>query len=260
MDNELVIKNLHADVEGKEILKGIDLTIRPGEVHAIMGPNGSGKSTLANTLAGNPMYHVTGGDILYGGQSILEWKADERARRGIFLAFQYPMAIPGVTVANFLRTALNAKRREAGTNGQAKAISIPEFRKLMTAKMQLLKLDTTFATRYLNDGFSGGEKKRVEILQMAVLNPTIAVLDETDSGLDIDALRIVSEGVNALRGPGLGVLLITHYQRILNYIKPDKVHVMVSGKLALSGDPELALQLEEKGYDWLKEEDAGAAK
>ncbi len=255
MVDELVIKDLRVEVEGKQILKGIDLTVRKGEVHAIMGPNGSGKSTLANTLAGNPKYVLTGGDILYQGESILDWKPDQRARRGIFLAFQYPMAIPGVTVANFLRTALNARRREAG-NGNAKAISIPEFRKLVTQKMELLKLDNSFATRYLNDGFSGGEKKRVEILQMAVLNPELAVLDETDSGLDIDALRIVSEGVNALRGPNLGILLITHYQRILNYIKPDFVHVMVGGKLALSGGPELALQLEEKGYDWIKEDGA----
>jgi Fe-S cluster assembly ATP-binding protein len=211
---------------------------------------------LANTLAGNPKYVVTEGEILFKGEDIREWKADERARKGIFLAFQYPMAIPGVTVANFLRTALNARRRETGTNGNAKAISIPEFRKLMLQKMELLKLDQTFALRYLNDGFSGGEKKRVEILQMAVLNPELAVLDETDSGLDIDALRIVSEGVNALAGPSVGVLLITHYQRILNYIKPQFVHVLVSGKLAMSGGPELALQLEEKGYDWLKEPEA----
>ncbi len=263
MPIETVIKDLHVQVEGKEILKGINLTVRQGETHAIMGPNGSGKSTLANTLAGHPKYQVTQGDILYKGESILNWKPDERARRGIFLAFQYPMAIPGVTVANFLRTALNARRRETGTNGNAKAIAIPEFRKLMTQKMELLKLDPTFATRYLNDGFSGGEKKRVEILQMAVLNPEMAVLDETDSGLDIDALRIVSEGVNALRGPHLGVLLITHYQRILNYIKPDFVHVMVHGRLAISGGPELALQLEEKGYDWIKEvppQELGAGK
>ena len=257
MAHEIVIKDLHVNVEGKEILKGIDLTVRQGEVHAVMGPNGSGKSTLANTIAGNPKYEVTGGDILYKGESILAWKPDERGRRGIFLAFQYPMAIPGVTVANFLRTAVNAKRKENATNGNAKAISIPEFRKLVTQKMELLKLDTSFATRYLNDGFSGGEKKRVEILQMAVLNPEMAILDETDSGLDIDALRIVSEGVNTLRGPNLGILLITHYQRILNYIKPDFVHVMVNGKLAMSGGAELALQLEEKGYDWLKEEGIG---
>jgi Fe-S cluster assembly ATP-binding protein len=256
MTPELVIKNLHVQVDGKEILKGIDLTINQGEIHAVMGPNGSGKSTLANTLAGNPKYVVTEGEILYKGENIAAWKPDERARKGIFLAFQYPLAIPGVTVANFLRTALNAKRRETGTNGDAQAISIPEFRKLMTQKMQLLKLDPTFATRYLNDGFSGGEKKRVEILQMAVLNPELAVLDETDSGLDIDALRIVSEGVNAVAGPNIGILLITHYQRILNYIKPHFVHVMISGKFALSGGPDLALQLEEKGYDWIKEDDA----
>ncbi len=256
MASELVIKNLHVQVEGKEILKGIDLTVNKGEIHAVMGPNGSGKSTLANTLAGNPKYVVTAGEILYKGENLLAWKPDERARKGIFLAFQYPMAIPGVTVANFLRTALNARRRETGSNGSAKAISIPEFRKLVTQKMELLKLDSSFATRYLNDGFSGGEKKRVEILQMAVLNPELAVLDETDSGLDIDALRIVSEGVNALAGPNVGVMLITHYQRILNYIKPHFVHVMVSGKLAMSGGAELALQLEEKGYDWLKEPEA----
>ncbi|HEX7586721.1 MAG TPA: Fe-S cluster assembly ATPase SufC [Anaerolineae bacterium] len=256
MAPELVIKNLHVQIDGKEILKGIDLTVNKGEIHAVMGPNGSGKSTLANTLAGNPKYVVTDGEILFKGEDIREWKADERARKGIFLAFQYPMAIPGVTVANFLRTALNARRRETGTNGNAKAISIPEFRKLMLQKMELLKLDQTFALRYLNDGFSGGEKKRVEILQMAVLNPEMAVLDETDSGLDIDALRIVSEGVNTLAGPNVGVLLITHYQRILNYIKPHFVHVMVNGKLAISGGAELALQLEEKGYDWLKEPEA----
>lgn len=258
MADELVIKNLHVEVEGKEILKGIDLIIRKGETHAIMGPNGSGKSTLANTLAGHPKYVVTQGEILYKGENIVAWGPDERAQKGLFLAFQYPMAIPGVTVANFLRTALNARRRATGTNGDAKSISIPDFRKLMLKKMELLKLDSTFATRYLNDGFSGGEKKRVEILQMAVLNPEFAVLDETDSGLDIDALRIVSEGVNALVGPNLGVLLITHYQRILNYIKPQFIHVMVSGKLALSGGPELALELEEKGYDWIIE--SGATK
>jgi Fe-S cluster assembly ATP-binding protein len=256
MANELVIKDLHVQVEGKEILKGIDLAVEKGQVHAIMGPNGSGKSTLANTLAGHPKYGITQGDILYNGESILGWKADERARRGLFLAFQYPMAIPGVTVANFLRTALNAKRK-VKSNGDFKPIPIPEFRKLMREKMALLKLDEAFATRYLNDGFSGGEKKRVEILQMAVLAPEIAVLDETDSGLDIDGVRVVAEGVNALIGPNLGALVITHYQRILNYIKPHFVHVMVAGKLAVSGGPELALQLEEKGYDWIKEEVAG---
>lgn len=253
MSDELAIKNLHVQVEGNKILKGIDLNVRKGEIHAVMGPNGSGKSTLANTLAGHPKYQITEGDITYKGESILGWKPDERARKGLFLAFQYPMAIPGVTVANFLRTALNAKRRENRTNGDAKAISIPEFRKLLTEKMGLLRLEPTFATRYLNDGFSGGEKKRVEILQMAVLSPEFAILDETDSGLDIDAVRIVAEGVNALTGANLGVLLITHYNRILNYIKPDFVHVLVAGRFAASGGPELAMQLEEKGYDWIKD-------
>ena len=257
MANELVIQDLHVAVEGKEILKGIDLTINKGEIHAVMGPNGSGKSTLANTLAGHPKYAVTQGDLLYKGESILEWGADERAQKGIFLAFQYPLAIPGVTVANFLRTALNAKRRATGSNGDRKPIPIPEFRKMMLKKMELLKLDPAFATRYLNDGFSGGEKKRVEIMQMAMLSPEMAILDETDSGLDIDAVRIVSEGVNTLAGPNLGVLAITHYQRILNYIKPQFVHVLVDGKIATSGGPELALQLEEKGYDWVREEVAG---
>ncbi len=254
MANELEIKDLHVSVEGKEILKGINLTLGKGEIHAVMGPNGSGKSTLANALAGNPKYAVTHGDIVYKGESILPWKSDERGRKGIFLAFQYPMAIPGVTVANFLRTAINA-RRKALSNGEFKAIPIPEFRKLMREKMALLKLDEAFATRYLNDGFSGGEKKRVEILQLAVLSPEIAVLDETDSGLDIDGVRIVSEGINTLAGPNLGVLLITHYQRILNYVKPNFVHVLVNGKFAVSGGPELALHLEEKGYDWIKEEE-----
>ena len=257
MSNELIIQDLHVAVEGKEILKGINLTVGKGQVHAIMGPNGSGKSTLANTLAGHPKYEITQGDILYKGESIREWKADERARKGLFLAFQYPMAIPGVTVANFLRTAVNA-RRKATQNGGFKPIAIPEFRKMMREKMAVLKLDDTFATRYLNDGFSGGEKKRVEILQMAVLNPEIAVLDETDSGLDIDGVRIVSEGVNALIGPNLGILVITHYQRILNYIKPQFIHVLVSGKMAVEGGPELALQLEEKGYDWIIEGEAVA--
>lgn len=253
MTAHLEIRDLHVSVEGKEILKGIDLKINRGEIHAIMGPNGSGKSTLANTLAGHPKYAITQGDILYKGESILEWGPDERAQKGIFLAFQYPMAIPGVTVANFLRTALNARRKATGGNGDSKAISIPDFRKLMREKMAMLKLEDAFATRYINDGFSGGEKKRVEILQMAVLNPELAVLDETDSGLDIDALRIVSDGVNAIAGPNIGILMITHYQRILNYIKPQYIHVLVDGQVAMSGGPELALQLEEKGYDWLKE-------
>ncbi|MGB8647736.1 MAG: Fe-S cluster assembly ATPase SufC [Anaerolineae bacterium] len=252
MANELVIKDLHVSVEGKEILKGISLTISKGEIHAIMGPNGSGKSTLANTLAGHPHYQVTSGDILYKGESILEMSPDERARKGIFLAFQYPHSVPGVTVANFLRTALNAKRKEE-LGGAFKPVSIPEFRKMVRQRMAQLKLDDSFATRYLNEGFSGGEKKRAEILQMAVLKPEIAILDETDSGLDIDGVRIVSEGVNTLAGPDLGILIITHYQRILNYIRPQFVHVLVSGKIAVEGGPELALKLEEKGYDWVKE-------
>ena len=252
MANELEIRGLHVAVEGKEILKGIDLTVSKGEIHAIMGPNGSGKSTLANTLAGHPHYEVTAGQIIYKGEDITGVKPDERARKGIFLAFQYPNSVPGVTVANFLRTALNS-RRKARMNGDFQAISIPEFRKLLREKMALLKLDESFATRYLNEGFSGGEKKRAEILQMAVLTPEIAILDETDSGLDIDGVRVVGEGVNTLVGPDLGLLIITHYPRILNYIKPEFVHVLVSGRIAVEGGPELALKLEEHGYEWLKE-------
>jgi Fe-S cluster assembly ATP-binding protein len=253
MANELEIRDLYVEVEGKEILKGINLTISKGQVHAVMGPNGSGKSTLANTLLGHPHYVVTRGDILYKGESILELKPDERSRAGLFLAFQYPHAVSGVTVANFLRTALNAKRKSR-QNGEYKPVSIPEFRKLMREKMAMLKLDDSFATRYLNEGFSGGEKKRAEILQMAILQPEIAILDETDSGLDIDGVRIVSEGVNSLMGPDLGILIITHYQRILNYIKPDFVHVLVGGRIAVEGGPELALKLEDQGYDWVTRE------
>jgi len=249
----LGIRDLHVSVEGKPILKGLSLAVRKGEVHALMGPNGSGKSTLANALMGNPKYEVTQGQILYQGVDVLELGADERARKGLFLAFQYPTAIPGVSVANFLRTALNARRKEIG---EEKPIAPKEFRALVKEQMALLKMDESFAGRYLNDGFSGGEKKRAEILQMAVLRPEIAVLDETDSGLDIDALRIVSEGVNALAGPDLGVLLITHYQRILNYIKPDFVHVLVDGRIVKSGGPELALELEAQGYDWIREDRA----
>uniref|UniRef100_A0A7C4PL65 Fe-S cluster assembly ATPase SufC n=1 Tax=Anaerolinea thermolimosa TaxID=229919 RepID=A0A7C4PL65_9CHLR len=247
----LEIKNLHVSIEGKEILKGVNLSINQGEVHAIMGPNGTGKSTLAYTLMGHPSYQVTQGEVWYKGQNILELEPDERSRLGIFLAFQYPVAIPGVTVANFLRTALNARRR--AENPEDKGIPILEFRKLIRSKMELLKMDPEFAGRYLNDGFSGGEKKRAEILQMAVLQPEIAILDETDSGLDIDALRIVSEGVNALRGPNLGVLVITHYQRILNYIHPDFVHIMLDGRIVESGGADLALHLEEHGYEWVRE-------
>ena len=249
--SELVIKNLHVSIEGKEILKGLDLTIKKGEVHAIMGPNGTGKSTLAYTLMGHPSYEVTEGEVWFNGENILEMEPDERSRHGIFLAFQYPVAIPGVTVANFLRSAVNARRR--AENPEDKGIPIPEFRKMLKEKMSLLKMDPSFAGRYLNDGFSGGEKKRAEILQMATLKPEIAILDETDSGLDIDALRIVSEGVNALSGPELGVLVITHYQRLLNYIKPHFVHVMMNGRIVESGGPDLALHLEEHGYDWIRE-------
>lgn len=249
--SEIIIRDLHVTVEDREILKGLDLTIKQGEVHALMGPNGSGKSTLANSLMGNPMYEVTGGEVLLNGQDILDMDPDERARAGLFLAFQYPVAIPGVTLANFLRSAINARRR--AENPDDKGIPIPEFRKVLKEKMDMLGMDHTFAGRYLNDGFSGGEKKRAEILQMATLAPSIAILDETDSGLDIDALRTVAEGVQALRGPDLGVLVITHYYRILNYINPDCVHVLFEGRIVESGGPELALQLEEQGYDWIRE-------
>lgn len=249
--SQLEIKNLHVSIDGKEILKGLDLTIEQGEVHAIMGPNGTGKSTLAYTLMGHPNYTVTEGEVWFKGKNILEMEADERSRAGIFLAFQYPVAIPGVTVANFLRSAIHSRRR--AENPEDKGIAIPEFRKLLKEKMAMLKMDSAFAGRYLNDGFSGGEKKRAEILQMATLRPEIAILDETDSGLDIDALRIVSEGVNALSGPELGVLVITHYQRLLNYIKPQFVHIMMGGRIVESGGPELALHLEEHGYDWVRE-------
>jgi Fe-S cluster assembly ATP-binding protein len=259
MTADLVIRDLHVDVEGKEILKGLDLEMNRGEIHAIMGPNGSGKSTLANTLMGHPAYQVTAGEIWFKGQNIVGMQADARSRLGLFLAFQYPSAIPGVSVANFLRTALNARREQAqpangNGSGESQGISMREFRQLLTDKMAMLQMDGSFARRYLNDGFSGGEKKRMEILQMAMLQPEIAILDETDSGLDIDALRIVSEGVNRLMNPNLGVLVITHYQRILNYVKPDHVHILVAGRIALSGGPELALELEDRGYDWLKEE------
>jgi Fe-S cluster assembly ATP-binding protein len=261
MSADLVIKNLHVSVEGQEILKGLDFEMSKGEVHAIMGPNGSGKSTLANTLMGNPAYEVTEGEIWFGGKNIIDLPVDERSRLGLFLAFQYPSAIPGVTVANFLRTAINARyeREDPSGNGdgQRRGMSMRDFRRLLKEKMAMLKMDPSFARRYLNDGFSGGEKKRMEILQMAMLRPQIAILDETDSGLDIDALRIVSEGVNELMSPELGVLVITHYQRILNYISPERVHILLDGRVVMSGGPELALELEERGYDWVKESVAG---
>ena len=240
MSTLLEVKDLHVEVEGKEILKGISLKMEKGQVHALMGPNGSGKSTLSNTLMGHPKYRVTRGQILFNGQDLAGVKTDARARMGIFLAFQYPTAIQGVTVANFLRTAMKAR---FGDQFQSK-----EFRKTLKGAMASLGVDESFATRYVNDGFSGGEKKRHEVLQMALLKPQLALMDETDSGLDIDALRTVSEGVNRLRGPELGILLITHYQRLLNYIQPDSVHVLVDGRIVRSGGKELALELEAKGY------------
>lgn len=256
MSAQLEIRDLRVNVEEKEILKGVSLTVKEGEVHALMGPNGSGKSTLAYALMGHPRYEITGGDVLMDGESILEAEPDERCRKGMFLAFQYPVEVPGVSVGNFLRTALNSIRRESG---ESQPISVPEFQKKLREKMKLLKVDASFASRYLNDGFSGGEKKRAEILQMAVLEPKIAVMDETDSGLDIDALKIVSEGVNTVKDEiGTGVLVITHYQRILNYIKPDFVHVLIDGQIVKSGGPDLALHLEEQGYDWIRENGNGA--
>lgn len=254
MSADLVIKDLKVSVEGKEILKGVNLTVGKGEVHAIMGPNGSGKSTLAYALMGHPKYQVMSGDIIFKGQSLLGLQAEERARLGVFLAFQYPTAIPGVSLGNFMRLAVNSTRAGHEGNGSKKPLSVSEFQKLMREKMELLRMDRSFASRYVNDGFSGGEKKRAEILQMALLEPEIAILDETDSGLDIDALRIVSEGVNHLSGPNVGILVITHYQRILTYIKPHFVHVLAHGQMIRSGGPELALQLEDKGYDWLLKE------
>lgn len=249
--SELEIRNLHVSIGDREILKGVNLKVSQGEVHALMGPNGTGKSTLAYTLMGHPSYQVTSGEVWFKGQNIIEIEPDVRAHLGLFLAFQYPVAIPGVSLANFLRTAVNSQRKSR--NSEDKGISIPEFRRMLKEKMELLRMDSSFAGRYLNDGFSGGEKKRAEVLQMAALQPEIAIMDETDSGLDIDALRIVSEGINALRGPNLGVLVITHYQRILNYIKPDFVHIMLDGRIVETGGPELALHLEEAGYDWIRE-------
>ncbi len=241
LDRTLLIEDLHASVDGKEILKGVNLQITKGQVHALMGPNGSGKSTLANVLMGHPKYEVTRGRVLFKGQDLLQLSTDERAKLGIFLAFQYPISVSGVPVANFLRSSMKAVRGDE--------MPVREFRKLLRGQMELLKVDETFVTRYLNEGFSGGEKKKNEVLQMALLRPEIAILDETDSGLDIDALRTVSEGVNALLGPEMGVLIITHYQRILDYIKPDVVHVLVNGRVVRTGGPELVRQLESEGYD-----------
>lgn len=252
MTTALEIKNLHVSIADQQILKGIDLLIKSGETHALMGPNGSGKSTLAYTLAGHPSYEPSAGQVIFNGEDLLEMEPDERSRAGLFLAFQYPAAVPGVTLAKFLRQTINSRRQAADPDD--KGISIPAFRRLLKEKMDMLGIDHKFAGRYLNEGFSGGEKKRVEILQMAVVEPKIAIMDETDSGLDIDALRIVSEGANRLREElGMGALVITHYQRILNYIKPDYVHIMLDGRIVESGGPDLALELEERGYDWIRE-------
>jgi len=244
----LEIRNLHASVDGNEILKGINLKINKGEVHAIMGPNGSGKSTLAKVLAGHPQYEVTAGEVLFEGKNLLSMPPDERAREGVFMAFQYPVEVPGVSNAQFLRMAYNEKQKHIG----AEELDPLEFKDLLKEKAKLVEMDASFMTRSVNEGFSGGEKKRNEILQMAVLDPKLSVLDETDSGLDIDALRIVAGGVNKLHDPEKAVVLVTHYQRLLNYIVPDFVHVLYNGRMAKEGGKELALELEEKGYDWLK--------
>lgn len=241
------IKNLSATVEGKPILKGVNLIVNPGEIHAIMGPNGAGKSTLAKVLAGHPGYEVTGGEVLFNGHNLLEMEPEERAHAGLFMSFQYPVEIPGVSNVQFLRTAYNSNRKARGQP----ELSVQDFETLMAKKMALVDVKLEFKERNLNEGFSGGEKKRNEILQLAVLEPKLAILDETDSGLDIDAMRVVAAGVNHIMNPEMGLILITHYQRLLDYIKPDFVHVMVDGKIVHSGGPEEALKLEEKGYDWL---------
>jgi Fe-S cluster assembly ATP-binding protein len=237
------IRGLHVNIEEKEILKGVDLVVRKGEVHALMGPNGSGKSTLANAILGHPKYTVTGGKVIMKGEDILEMDTDERARKGLFLAFQYPCEVPGVRQSNFLRLACNARL--------GREMDVTDFYSKLEEKMKVLDIDEKFMKRYLNEGFSGGEKKRNEILQMMMLEPEFAIMDETDSGLDIDALKVVSRGVNELRGPGLGILIITHYERILRYINPDFVHIMVDGRIVKSGGPDLAAHLEEHGYDWI---------
>ena len=244
----LKIENLRVSIEEKEILKGFDLEIKGGEIHAIMGPNGTGKSTLASSLMGHPKYQVTGGTVTLDGEDVLAMGVDERARKGLFLAMQYPSEIPGVTNSDFLRSAINARR------GEGNEISLMKFIRELDKKMKVLEMDESFAHRYLNEGFSGGEKKRNEILQMTMIQPRIAILDEIDSGLDIDALKVVAKGVNEMASPDLGVLVITHYQRLLNYIKPDFIHVMMQGRIVKSGGPELAERLEAEGYDWVKEE------
>jgi Fe-S cluster assembly ATP-binding protein len=252
------IKDLHASVEGREILRGVSLSVNRGEVHAVMGPNGSGKSTLSNTLMGHPNYRVTGGQMLLKGRDLAQLPPEERAKLGLFLALQYPVTVPGITMSNFLRTAINAKRGYDGKD-KSKAIGPKEFRSLLRDEMSVLRMDDSFLGRYVNEGFSGGEKKRAEILQLAVLKPEIAILDETDSGLDIDSIKFVSEAVNRLRGPALGILIITHYTRILQYIRPDYVHVLVDGRFVLSGGPEVADRLEAKGYsEWVKGKEPAA--
>ncbi len=247
----LKIENLHVEIDGSEIIKGLNLEVGQGEIHAIMGPNGSGKSTLANVLMGHPRYEVTEGSVTFFGQDVFELEPDERAKLGMFLAFQYPSEVPGVSVANFLRTAVNSVRE--------KELSPMEMYKLLQEKMRIMQMDLKFAERYLNEGFSGGEKKRNEILQMLMLEPKLAIMDETDSGLDIDALQVVARGVNELRSPEFSAVLITHYQRILRYIEPDRVHVMLDGRIVTSGGKELALELEDKGYDWIRQEFGSAA-
>lgn len=243
------LKDIHVQVEGKEVVRGVSLDINPGEKHAIMGPNGSGKSSLANALAGHPAYEITSGEAYIAGENLLEMDSTERSLAGLFLAFQYPMAIPGVTVSNFLRAAVKAR-----ANGDETILK--NFRKDLKKKFELLVVDQSFATRYINEGFSGGEKKRLEVLQLSMLNPKIAILDETDSGLDIDALKIVSSGINSYANDSNGILLVTHYQRILDYVRPDKIHVMMDGRFVHAGGADLALHLEKEGYDWLKESSA----
>jgi Fe-S cluster assembly ATP-binding protein len=242
----LKIEDLHVEIDGQEIIKSLDLEVGEGEIHAIMGPNGSGKSTLANVLMGHPRYEVTGGSITFKGEDVFELEPDERAKLGMFLAFQYPSEVPGVSVANFLRTAVNSVREEE--------LSPMDMYRLIQEKMKIMQMDPKFAERYLNEGFSGGEKKRNEILQMLMLEPELAIMDETDSGLDIDALQVVAKGVNELRGPDFSAVIITHYQRILRYIEPDRVHVMLDGRIVTSGGKDLAHELEDKGYEWVRQE------
>ena len=246
----LEIKDLHASINGKEILKGINLTVRPGEIHALMGQNGAGKSTLSNVLVGNPAYEVTAGSVMFHGKDLLAMSPEDRAHEGLFLSFQHPVEIPGVSMVNFMRAAINAKRKYH----QQEPMSAADFLKLMREKRKVVELDSKLANRSGNEGFSGGEKKRNEIFQMAMLEPTLSILDETDSGLDVDALRIVAEGFNKLRTPQTSALVITHYQRLLDYLKPDVVHVLMNGRIVKTGGPELAIEIENKGFDWIKEQ------